>query len=1121
MPVARFAVTRRVTVTMIALAIVVLGIFALPRLPVALLPLFQPPVVSVTVNYGNVAPEVMESTITRPIENAVSRVSGIDYLQSDSYQGQTVVRAQFKYGTDINVAQIDIQNQISRIANTLPNDPNLQPPQIIKQDPNSLPVVFMYITDPTRTQRDLNDLFTNFLSDEFSSISGVGSATVSGGQTRAIMVEPNQTAMAGYGLTNSDIVARIAQENVDNPAGILAIGPREFTIRSNSLFRNADEVGNTILTVKNGAQVYLHDVARVSDSIEEQRIFTRMNGTPAVKLNVTAQPDANVVAVADGAYKKIAELKKRYPTMNFTIVLDQRGFIEEAIAALEHTALLGAALAVLIILVFLHSWRATLIVSISLPVSVLGTLFVMYATHQSLNTMTLGGLALAVGLIVDDAVVVIENIFRHLDEGENALDASRNGTAQILSAVLSSTVTVITVFVPLLLIPGLQGLIFGPFGLTVMAGVAISYIVAVTTVPMLSSFTLKPSDATGGERGFGHWFNQRYGRFERSYERALNWSLDRPGLLVAVAGALLLATLAALKFGAVATEQFPPSDSRFVRFDLRLPNGTALDVTDKTAREIEKALAFDPRVIAVGDTVGSTFGGGGSRLLSNQASLSATLHEGIEGPKATAFVREWQRRLSGQTQRGAPGSAAAPAASPAPGAPPPSPVPGSVYSMIQPEQRDALRKQMTVLRPMLLNAKVFGRTIDILQQQISQGNDALQVQLYGSDYNKLFSLASGVIPQINAIPGVTRADTNVTTSQPQVFVNIDRRAANTLGLTTNDVTNEIGTATTGTIASYFQSNGVQYPIMVQAPAGQRRTIGSLETLPITPGIAPGRSAALVNSAGAGAPTSQSFGSVPLSAVATITEGLGPSQISRQNKQRRIDINAPVLGQPLGNVVDAAQAIMDRYPLPSGYRWQFGPAITQNNDTFGALALVVILAIALIYMLLASQFESFIDPLVIMVSVPLCLVGIVLSLFLTHRAFGLTAFIGSLMLVGIAVKNAILVVEFTKQLRRGGMSARDAVMHAGPRRLRPILMTTLATLGGMLPLALGIEAGSETQAPLGTVVIGGLFSSTIMSLLIVPTIYLWVAEKIEPRIAYKPPRLIPDSASGLTREPASV
>jgi HAE1 family hydrophobic/amphiphilic exporter-1 len=309
--------------------------------------------------------------------------------------------------------------------------------------------------------------------------------------------------------------------------------------------------------------------------------------------------------------------------------------------------------------------------------------------------------------------------------------------------------------------------------------------------------------------------------------------------------------------------------------------------------------------------------------------------------------------------------------------------------------------------------------------------------------------------------------------------------------------------------------------MVQAPTGQRRSIASLESLPITPGIAPARSATLVSNATAGGATSQSLGSVPLSAIATITEGLGPSQISRQNKQRRIDINAPVLGQPLGDVVDAAQAIMEKYPLPSGYRWQFGPAITQNNDTFSALALVVVLAIALIYMLLASQFESFIDPLVIMISVPLCLIGIVLSLLLTHRAFGLTAFIGSLMLVGIAVKNAILVVEFTKQLRRAGMSAREAVMHAGPRRLRPILMTTLATLGGMLPLALGIEAGSETQAPLGTVVIGGLFSSTIMSLLIVPTIYLWVAEHVEPRIAYKPPRIIPDSAAGITREPAGV
>ena len=1091
MSIARFAVTRRVSVAMLAMAIVVLGIFALPRLPVDLLPSFQPPVVSVTVNYGNVSPETIESTVTRPLENAVARVAGIDYLQSNSTQGQSSVRAQFKFGTDINVAVNDIEQQVARARGLLPNDPNLQQPQIVKADPNAAPVVRYYVTDATRTQRDLNDLFTNVLSDQFSAVTGVGSVQVDGGQVRAIMVAPNQQKIAGYGLTNNDIITKLANENVEDPAGLLSIGPREFGIRTTALYKSAAEVGDAVITVRNGAPVYLRDIATVADSIEEQRVFSRLDGVPAESMIVTAQPDANIVSVADGLRDKVASITKEYPTLKFGSVFEQRDFILEAINALEHTAILGAVLAVLIILLFLHSWRSTLIVAVSLPVSVCGTLFAAYITHQTLNTMTLGGLALAIGLIVDDAVVVIENVFRHLDEGETPLDAARNATSQIFSAVLSSTITVVTVFVPLLLIPGLQGLIFGPFALTVMTAVAISLLVAVTTVPMLSSIVLRPQEAHAGGR-FARGFDHQYERFERGYRRVLAWMIDRPLPVVATGVLVLAATILALKLGVVQTEVFPASNSRFARFDLRTPNGSSLAYTDRVSKLVETALRADPRVVNVGATAGTAFGGGGSRPITNRSSLAVTLQPGLTGDAAGAFVSEWQVRLGGRPRRpGAP--SAAPTASPAPGSP-------------QALQRAKFR----ATRRALVGTVVSGRTIDILQQQIAQGADAMTIQIYGPDIRRLYTLAQAALPKIAVIPGVIRPDTNVTANAPEIDVRIDRRKAAQLGFATGDIAADIATATSGTIASYYQVNGIQYPIFVQAAPDQRQSFASLAGLQLVPPTTLGAtppSAATDPTSGAAAlvRSSQSLSSVPLSAVATIVEGTGPSQIPRQDKQRRIDIDAPVQGQPLGLVIAAAQKIMDAYPLPAGYRWQFGPEVKQNNNTFGALALVVVLAIALIYMLLASQFESFSDPLVIMMSVPLALVGITLSLVVTHRAFGLTAFIGSLMLVGIAVKNAILVIEFTKQLRRDGMGPREALLHAGPRRLRPILMTTLATVGGMLPLALGIEAGSSTQAPLGTVVIGGLISSTILSLLVVPTIYLWVATHIEPRFRATPPK----------------
>nr|MDP9105617.1 efflux RND transporter permease subunit [Candidatus Eremiobacteraeota bacterium] len=429
-----------------------------------------------------------------------------------------------------------------------------------------------------------------------------------------------------------------------------------------------------------------------------------------------------------------------------------------------------------------------------------------------------------------------------------------------------------------------------------------------------------------------------------------------------------------------------------------------------------------------------------------------------------------------------------------------------------PEQRARFRE----LRRALIGTTAFVSGIDIVQRVVSQGSDAVEIQLYGPDITNLYTIAQrDLIPKIKEIPGIGRPDTNITPSQPEVDINVNRRVAAQLGLTTTDITNVISTATSGTIASYWQTNGTQYPIMVQLPPAQRRSLDSLNSLQIIPnaGLTGSSTPGGVANAGTGTtgtssnqPSSQSLNAVPLGGVASITLGQGPSQIPRQNKARRVDIDAPLAGGAvLGDVLGQVTDVMNAYTFPQGYRWQYGPAVTQNNDTFGALTLVVILAIALIYMLLASQFESFLDPLVIMMAVPFALIGIIASLWLTHRAFGLTAFIGSLMLVGIAVKNAILVVEFTKQLRRDeGMDPREALMHAGPMRLRPILMTTLATLGGMLPIAIGIEQGSQTQAPLGTVVIGGLITSTMLSLIVVPTIYLLVARHVEPRFSPKPP-----------------
>lgn len=1082
MSIARFAVSRRVTVAMIATAIIVLGIFAFPRLPVDLLPSFTPPVVTVSVNYTNVAPQQMETLITRPIENAVSRVAGIQQINSTSSEGSSQVTAQFYFGTNIDTAAVDVQEQVSRIWSTLPNDPNLSQPTINKFDPNQLPVVRMFVTDPNMTLRDLGDLWTNTLSDEFSSVAGVASVSVNNDQVRAIMIQPDADKLAGYGLTMSQIVQRVGQENLNLPAGIVQIANNEYQIQANELFQNAQQIGNVVVTTKNGAPVFLKDVAKVSDSIEEQRSFQRLNGKPSVGVSIIAQPNANVVQTANGVYQKIDQIKKRYPGMQVAVVFDQRSFITEAVTALEHTAIYGAVLAILIILLFLHSWRSTLIVAISLPISVLGTLFAAYMFGYSLNTMTLGGLALAVGLIVDDAIVVIENIYRHMSRGQHVKEAAESAVSEIFTAVLASSITVITVFVPLLLIPGLQGLIFQPFALMVMVAVAISLLVALTTVPMLSTLLLRDETphTNGHHKGryakFVAKFDRIYERFAAWYRRRLEWSVDHPGTVIAAAGVILIVTVLALRFGAVATEMFPASNSRFARFNLRMPNGTALNVMNRVAADVEQRMLRDPRVESVGSQIGSQ-GYISSHSVSNVANLAVSLKPNVDGNAAAKFVQQWQIALNGFAGGGGRGGH------------------GGAAHHLSPQQIAKMRQMFGKPIPGLM---AFGHTTDILSMIISRGQDALDLQIYGPDMDKLYQIAqTQVIPKLAQVQGISRPDTGITPSQPLLNISVNRDEAAQLGLSTQSIAQTIDTATSGSIASYLQINGTQYPVIVQLPPGERRSLQSIETLQIPVTQAPAGASSLTTTTTATPGQSYSLPTLPLGEVANISTGTGPSEITRQDKQREIDITATLAGIPLGQAVKEATKVMDSTPLPAGYYWEFGQSVTQQNQTFSSLGLIILLAVLLIYMLLAAQFESLLHPLIIMASVPLSLAGVVIALVITQRSFGLTAFIGLLMLVGIVVKNAILVVEFTNQLRHRGLSAREAVLQAAPLRLRPIVMTTLATTFGMLPIAAGIEAGSSTQAPLGTVVIGGLLCSTMLSLIVIPTLYLWAANRIEP------------------------
>jgi HAE1 family hydrophobic/amphiphilic exporter-1 len=1022
---------------MAMIAIIFLGFYGARQLTIDLLPRFSFPLIFLNVTYPNVAPEEMETLVTRPIEDAVSQVPGIQQVTSTSFEGITNVRAQFNFGTNTDTAATDIREQLDRVKGRLPNDPNLSAISIFKADPTQLPVLILGVNDANLSPTQLDDLVSNTLLPQIEGVAGVAAAVETGGVQREIRVEVDNDRLAALGIPLSTVVNRLAQQNENVAGGIGREGSTEYEIRVTGLVKNPKQFETLVLaTAKDGTPIMLGTVARVLDAGKEQRIIGRLNGVPSVGITISKQSDANTVAVVMALHAKLKTFEQRYAGLHFAPVYDQHTYISDSITALQQNALFGACLAVLVILFFLHSIRSTLVIALSIPTSVAGAFLAMYLAGFNLNIMTLGGLALAVGLMVDDAIVVLENIFRRTEAGENQVDAAKSGAAQIYGAVVSSTMTVMIVFLPMLLIGGVASKLFQPFALVVVFAVGVSLIVALTVVPMLAARFIHRSDVEDSHYDpdatllvrVEEWlfvrFGQAYAALESAYRKVLAWSLDHGMAVAGIAlGAIVLGIFAIKAF--VGFEILPPGISNYVTINYNLPTGTALALNNAWAQKIEAELRADPNVQDVYGNIGAGGGfvGFGTRPITNYGQIFVTLKPFGRGSPRTIktddFVNEWRAKLNAM-----PGVLAYPVA------------------------------------------------VDIVSRILSfatGANQGVSVQLYGPDLATLSSLSKSAVAQLSgAIPGLINVRSSITDSSPQMNVVVDRNRAAQLGIPLSTIADTVATATNGTIASRFESGGEQYDINVMFPVAQRKTMGNVNDI------------MLITPAGA---------SVPLAEVATVTFGKGPNQITRQNKERYAEIDGDVLGGAALTIAAAAQQRLSSMPLPPGYRWDFTSGTQATTEAFGSLFIAVLLAIVLIYMLLASKYESFWQPLVIMLTLPLAIVGVAVGLLIFHKPIGLTAMIGILALIGIVVKNAILVVEFTNQLRAQGKTVRQALMQAGPMRMRPILMTTSATCLGLLPLGLGLQPGSETQAPLAAVVIGGLFTSTLLTLLVIPVAYL--------------------------------
>lgn len=1022
---ARGAVTRPVTVTMRIAALVLLGGICVLRLPVDLLPKVSLPTVAVVTNWPNVAPEEIESQVTRPIEEAVSAAPNLYQVQSSTLEGISTVRVQFQWGTDIGQGAVDVLQLVERARTLFPTDPTLQTPIVFKIDPNQLPILIYGVSgeqDPVK----LRTLLDNQISPILESSEGVASAVITGGQQRAIIVDVDPIRLRAHNVSLNTVIQRLAAENLNLPAGIAKQGNTEYVIRSLGWFLAPKDVASVPVSTFNGQVVTIGDVATVKDSHSETRVYTRFNEQPAVGVIISKQSAANTVATARSVQEHIDRVLKMYPNLKFGVAYNQAQFIQNSIDDVRNSALIGGALAVFILLFFLRNFRSTLVVALSIPISVISTFAILYMCGFTLNTMSLGGLALSTGLIVDDAVVVLENIFRHIErDKKDATTAAIDGTNEIISAVVASTWTIMVVFLPLLLIKGQAGQMFTQFALVVIFAIAMSLLDATTVVPMLASRLISGEahhEAVAGTGGgfwdrlfrvFGRWFDG----MDQSYRRGLEWAIHHRAAVLAGALAVTLAALPLVK--PIGWELMPVADSGDINVNIKMPIGTALDTTDETMRQAAHMIAQNPDVATAFTATGTTLS------LRGTTTTLAPFQGG-----ATVKLKEDRKR--------------------------------STLQVI-----GDLRRKLAQLPG--VTARID--QTDIVTMLMTGGAQNVELDIFGPELNELSKLSKDCQDRVRNISGLENLDVNWQDAMPEVQWQVDRQKANALGLSFSDIANTLNTATNGDIATYYQEKGYQYPIIVQLPEAVRKTVPEMAAMPIAPmtGTDPGHG-------------------VLLGQVAHYTYGIGPSQITRQDRQRYIAVTGSPQNRSAGLVQADIQRALADWKLPTGYYFDWGTNQKRTKEEFGGMTLAVFLAIALIYMLLASQFEHFMHPLTILMSVPLAATGVILALFLRGLAFGLTASIGALMLVGIVVKNGILLVDYTNQLRHRGMERDEALLRAGPTRLRPILMTASAAMLGMLPIAIGIGKGSEIQAPMATAVIGGLMTSTFLTLFVVPVVY---------------------------------
>ncbi|NLC70819.1 MAG: efflux RND transporter permease subunit [Desulfuromonadaceae bacterium] len=1012
-----FSVRRPVFTTMVTLIVVILGAFSLTRLQIDLLPNIELPTVTVRTEYEGASPEVMERLVTQIIEEIVGTVPGVEEMTSQSSEGASIVRVTFGWGTDIDTAAIDVQSKIQDEISELPED--IVRPRINKFDVASYPVVVLGISsslDPV----DLTQLIEDHVRYRFARLPGVAQADMWGEFKREVRVELDPERVKALGLPLNQVLEAIRNANLDLPAGKIEQGSFEVTLRAPAEFANLDQIRNTVIFKREGAAVSLGQVARVRDIYEKPTRIVRVNGERGIRIALRKQADANTVEVAKGILREIDAVNKAYPQIRIVPVINQGNFIERSIANVAQSVLYGGGLSVLVLLFFLRNIRSTLVISLAIPISVIATFALIYFGGFTLNLMTLGGLALGVGMMVDSSVVVLENIFRRRDENlEQPKVAAVEGAREVGGAIVASTITTLVIFLPLVFVRGVAGILFQELSYVIIFSLVCSLLVSLSLLPMLASRLIETPDHLQSPRSpqverLIAWAGLLFKKLDNGYRDLLRAVLNHRLMTVGAAAGLLAASLLLLPF--IGTEFLPPSDEGEVRITGEMEIGTRLDLLDEQARKMEEIV-----YPSVPEKVSSVISVGSSSWRPSDASKTEI---------SLSLVPVSQRRRSNI------------------------------------EIANDLRQR--------LRGKIPGMEIrtrapqgQFLLERVLGGDEGLTVEIRGFDLPTLEALGRQVSGMIAAIPGVTDIETSQKSGIPQQEIRVARDKVADLNLSVRDVTKVLETAVAGSKAGEFRSQGNSYRIFVQLQDVEKRTLD--EILDLTLAAGGGEQVMLRN-------------------LVTSEASYGPILIDRKDQQRLVTVKANVEGRDIGSVAGEVQAMLDGIPRPVGYELSVAGSFEEQQKAFGELFVSLLLALVLVYMVLACQYESLRDPVVVMASVPVAAVGVLVVLFLTGTTLNLQSFIGCIMLGGIVVNNAILLVDQAGQLVSDGMPVRDAVAEAGRRRLRPILMTTLTTILALLPLALGIGEGADQQAPLARAVLGGLTASTLITLVLIPAVY---------------------------------